>query len=182
MSSRTIFCSLLGIFLSLSIYAQSDVLAKNYFDQGQYEKAKTVYEKLLRKNPNRLDYLLSLVETYQQLEEFDAAELALKKRLAGRGLIPQLYVDLGYNFALQDQDSLANDNYEQAVSYVEQRPNYAINIGKAFQEYSLLDRAAQVYELAMQLDPERNFNPQLARIYGDLFRLLLIAGISRFCR
>lgn len=174
MSSRTIFCSLLGIFLSLSIYAQSDVLAKNYFDQGQYEKAKTVYEKLLRKNPNRLDYLLSLVETYQQLEEFDAAELALKKRLAGRGLIPQLYVDLGYNFALQDQDSLANDNYEQAVSYVEQRPNYAINIGKAFQEYSLLDRAAQVYELAMRLDPERNFNPQLARIYGEQGKLELM--------
>ncbi|PQB05248.1 tetratricopeptide repeat protein [Aureitalea marina] len=174
MRCKLIYGILLGLFLTFPALAQSDALAKNYFEQGQFEKAGTLYEKLLRQNPNRLDFLLSLVETYQQLEEFEKAELLLKKRLAGRGLIPQLYVDLGYNYALQDQDSLANENYDQAYSYVEQRPNYAYNIGKAFQEYSLLDRAAQVYERAMQLDPERDFNPQLARIYGEQGKMELM--------
>lgn len=169
-----IYGLLMGLIFTQPLQSQSDALAKNYFEQGQYEKARTVYQKLLRQNPNRIDFLLALVETYQQLEEFEQAELTLKKRLAGPGLIPQLYVDLGYNYALQDQDSLANDNYDQAYSYVEQRPNYAYNIGKAFQEYSLLDRAAQVYERAMELDPERDFNPQLARIYGEQGKLELM--------
>ena len=35
-----------------------------------------------------------------------------------------------------------------------------------FPIFSLLDQAAATYELAMQLDPERDYNSQLAKIYG----------------
>ena len=162
------------ILCSVTLRGQTDLLARNYFDQGEFEKAKTLYSKLLRQEPNRLEYLLALVETHQQLEEFEAAELLLVKRLAGRGVIPQLYVDLGHNYALQQQDSLAEESYRQAIAYVEERPGSAYSIGKTFQEYSLLDKAAQVFERAMELDPERNFKPQLARIYGEQGKLDLM--------
>lgn len=159
------------MLMAMNGYSQNDLLAKNYFEQGEFEKAKAVYEKLYRQNPGRLDYLLSLVETYQQLEKFEAAELLLIKKLAGRGIIPQLYVDLGYNYSLQDKDSLANDSYQRALEYIEIQPNYAYNIGKAFQDFSLLDQAAAAFEKAMEIDPERNYNSQLARIYGEQGKL-----------
>lgn len=155
-------------------FGQNEALAKNYFDQGEYEKAQAVYEKLLRNNPSRLDFLLSLVETHQQLENFEAAEDLLIRRLQGRRILPQLYVDLGQNYRLQQKDSLADVTFQKAINYIEDQPNYAYNIGKAFQDFSLLDQAAQVYERAMELDPTRNFNSQLARIYGEQGKLELM--------
>lgn len=159
------------LFTLGSSYSQNEALAKNYFEQGEYEKAKSLYEKLLGQNPGRLDFLLSLVETNQQLENFEEAEALLLKRLEGRRILPQLYVDLGQNYRLQNRDSLASVTFKKAIDYIETQPNYAYNIGKAFQDYSLLDEAATVYERAMELDPDRNFNSQLARIYGEQGKL-----------
>jgi len=154
------------------MYTQNELLAKNYFEQGDYEKALSIYDKLHRKNPNRLDYLLDLVETHQQLENFGEAEKLLQKRLSNpRRILPQLYVDLGRNYSYQENDSLATISYNKAISYIDTRPEYAYNIGKAFEDYSLLDEAAICYERAMELVPERNFNSQLARIYGEQGKL-----------
>ena len=163
---RSIFLLLL-LLVSTSVVAQSEILAKNYFDQGEYEKAVTLYEKIVRQTPGRLDLLKSLVEANQQLERFDVAENLLKDKLDSGKEIPQLYVELGYNYALQNKDTLANQNYMQAVDIVERSPNYIFNVGKAFEEYNLLDYAVMAYEKVMVVNPRLNFNMQLARIYGE---------------
>ncbi|MGK0296382.1 MAG: tetratricopeptide (TPR) repeat protein, partial [Ulvibacter sp.] len=109
--------------------AQSSILAKNYFDQGEYEKAIIIYEKLVSQNPGRLDFLKSLVEANQQLKQFDIAENLLINRLTSGKIIPEFYVELGYNYSLQENDSLANQNYQLAVDFVERSPNYIFNVG-----------------------------------------------------
>ncbi len=146
---------------------QSQILAKNYFDQGEYEKAITIYEKLVLQNPGRLDFLKSLVETNQQLQQFDVAENLLLNKLNSERIIPQFYVELGYNYSLQENDSLANKNYQIAVDFVERSPNYIFNVGKALEKYNLLDYAVMAYEKVMVTNPRLDFNMQLARIYGE---------------
>ena len=57
-------------FLSLTtVNAQNDLLAKNYFEQGEYEKAITLYTKLYKKNKN-FNFFKAIVASHQQLEEF----------------------------------------------------------------------------------------------------------------
>ncbi|RDK88335.1 tetratricopeptide repeat protein [Marinirhabdus gelatinilytica] len=158
---------ILLLTFSVGSFAQSEALAKNYFEQGEYEKALSIYKKLLKSNPERLNYLTATVEIYQQLEQFEEAEILLRDQLNSRRRLPQLYVELGHNYTLQDKDSLATQANKQAIAFLQQNPHYAFNIGKAFESYSLLDEAVQTYEIAMQLEPGINLNPQLARIYGE---------------
>jgi tetratricopeptide (TPR) repeat protein len=158
---------LILLFIGNYAMAQSELLAKNYFDQGEYEKAIVIYEKLNTNNPGRLDFLFALVEANQQLENFEKAESLLKEKLSTHRNIPQIYVELGYNSSLQNKEEEAKQYYNQAISFVLDNPNYAYNIGHAFEQHSLLDEAIIVYERGMSLDAKKDFNAQLARIYGE---------------
>ncbi len=157
----------LVVVLSASAFAQNSALGKNYFERGDYEKALAIFKKLVRQNPNRTDFSTYLIKSHQQLENFEEAEKIIRERLNGRRQIPIFYIELGHNYALQEKDSLAKVNYEKAIKGIEEHPFNAYLIGKTFTDYSLLDEAVATYELAMKLDPERDFNPQLARIYGE---------------
>ncbi len=152
------------------VSAQSELLAKNYFEQGEYKKALSIFEKLSNKNPGRLDYFMLVISTNQQMENFLKAEKLLLDRLNYPIKIPQLYIELGFNYSLQKKDSLMNKYYNVALNYVETNPNYAYNIGKTFEKYGLLDNAVTTYERAMELS-DYDFNIQLARIYGEQGRL-----------
>lgn len=147
--------------------AQNELLAKNYAEKGEFEKAASIYKKLHEQNLNRLDYLLSLVEMNQQLERFDEAQKLLEDRLKGQIKLPQLIIELGQNYTLQNQDSIASTYYKEALGFIDENPRYAYTIGQSFQKYSLLDEAIIAYENAMELDPEANYNLQLGRIYGE---------------
>ncbi len=162
---------LLLLALATPCVGQNELLAKNYFDRGEYDKALSLYDKLYSKNPGRLDFFLYIIQSNQQLEKFSVAEEMLIEKLSGRRVIPQLYVELGYNYSLQDKDSLSQVNYRKAIEYTFENPVYAYSIGKSFEEYSLLDEAVEVYESAMDRDPNKDYNVQLARIYGELGKL-----------
>ncbi|NND62502.1 MAG: tetratricopeptide repeat protein [Flavobacteriaceae bacterium] len=165
---------LLVLLISTSAFSQNESLAKNYFEQGEYAKALTLFEKLSRNNPSRTDFTMFKLKCNQQLENFTEAEKIIRQKLNGRNVFPQFYVELGYNYALQEKDSLASVSYEQAFEAVREKPYYAYTVGRTFSEYSLLDQAADIFELAMKLDPERDYNPQLAKIYGEQGKLELM--------
>jgi len=61
---------LLFFLASSSVFSQSEILAENYFDRGEYQKAISIYEKLYAKTPYKSQYMLRLVESHQQLENF----------------------------------------------------------------------------------------------------------------
>ena len=83
-------------------YAQnSEVLADSYYKKGEFKKALVIYENLNREKPYSYKYIYKLVETHQQLEQFDEAEHLLIQRLTKRRN-PTLLVELGYNFQLKD--------------------------------------------------------------------------------
>ncbi len=162
------------LFVGATTFAQSELLARNYFEKGDYEKAISIYQKLYTESPYKTDYLSALVESYQQLENFEAAEKLLEEKITSRRTQPQFYVDLGYNFALQNRDTLALTNYNKAIQAIDEQPNYASIIAKYFEKYSLLDQAVIAYEKGMEINPEVDFNIQLARLYGEQGKLELM--------
>ena len=147
--------------------AQNNLLAENYFEKGEYEKALTLYTQLYKKNKN-FNYFKAIVASHQQLEEYKEAEKLLKERLNIK-IIPQLYVELGYNYSLQENDSLATINYNKAILFVKESEkfNYGRSIGESFERYSLLDKAIETYLTAMDVFPDTDYSYQLARLYGE---------------
>jgi tetratricopeptide (TPR) repeat protein len=50
---------------------------------------------------------------------------------------------------------------------LESNPNFGYVIGFKFQRYTLLDYALRAYKRAMELNPDLDYNTQIARIYGE---------------
>jgi len=158
---------LLLYFTLVPIVAQEDFLAKRYFEDGDYEKAVVFYEKLVEKDPRRTDYTEGLVACYQQLERYEDAENFLLNALERGKPYPTLYIELGYNYTLQDSSEKANEYYDKAIGVIDENPNYGYGIGFRFQKYALLDYAIKAYSRAMELNPKLDYNYQMARIYGE---------------
>ncbi|WP_405399648.1 tetratricopeptide repeat protein [Maribacter sp. Asnod2-G09] len=164
---RFIFFVITYLALSTFAFAQDDFLAKQYFADGDFERAVVFYEKLVEKNPRRTEYVQDLVACYQQLERYQEAEDFLNQRLKDRNPYPTLLIDLGYNYALQEKEEMAQTYYDKALDIISKNPNYGYAIGLQFQKYSLLDMAIKAFQTSMKLNPALNFNFQLARIYGE---------------
>ena len=75
---RYLYFLLILFFTGLSGYSQSEQLAKNYFDRGEFKKAENIYEKLLDQEPYNASFFYGLIATYQQLEKYNEAEKLLK--------------------------------------------------------------------------------------------------------
>lgn len=147
--------------------AQEDFLAKQYSQDGDYEKALVFYEKLVETNPRRTDYAEGLVACYQQLERYDEAEAFLLQKIEDSYAFPTFFIELGYNHTLKNEPEKANAYYDKAIQKIEDNPNYGYSVGYRFQTYALLDYAIQAYNRAMELKPDLNYDFQLARIYGE---------------
>lgn len=157
---------ILFIFISSNIFSQDDILAKDYFKNGDFEKALLEYNKLYAKSPSNINYITQILSTHQQLEQFDDAEAFLVKLMA-RIKYPAFMVELGYNFQLKGDLENANLNYQKAIATIDVKPSNAFSIARSFQNHTLLDEAIVCYVKAMTLNPDFNFNLQLAQIYGE---------------
>jgi len=158
---------ILFLFLfSLNTFAQDDIVAREYFKNGEFEKALISYKSLVNKNKNNPGYIIQLIKTHQQLEQYTDAQVLIEAQLAKRAYGPYI-IELGYNYALQKDTINAKLNYDKAIKSIEVNANYAYGIGRRFENLSLLEEAIITYKKAMDLKPELNFNMQLARIYGE---------------
>ena len=76
---------LLGSVLLLSAcisYSQADPrLAQQYFRDGEYEKASTLYQQLWQNNSGSDYYFDRLMDCYFALEDYDQAESLIKKQI-----------------------------------------------------------------------------------------------------
>nr|WP_323370124.1 tetratricopeptide repeat protein [Xanthomarina sp. F2636L] len=148
------------------MFSQEDIVAAEYYKNGDFEKASLSYQRLYDKSPNNNSYLLQLVKSLQQLEKYQDAESLLLNQISKLNY-PPLLIELGYNYQLQNNIIEAEKQYENALATIDQNPNFVFIIGKTFEDRSLLDQAITAYEKAMLLKPDLNFNVQLARIYGE---------------
>lgn len=159
--------TILFVLFSLASTAQSAELANSYFRKGEYEKAILVYKPLLESNPIRQDYFKTLLTCYQQIESYEEANSLIEKQIQRFPEQVNLYVELGYNYQLNDDQATANKLYEKSLEYVKKNPSYAFMIGRSFRQNHLLDYALSSYQTAKQLNPKLNTEISEAQIYGE---------------
>ncbi len=157
---------LLLFLFTLALQAQNEQLAQNYFDRGEFEKALISYQDLLKSQPGNANYFDKVIESQQQLLQFDKAEAALNERYAKfkQGTI---LVQLGFNFQLQKNPAKAKKYYDDAIDKIRNNPNEVYAIAYVFEKKGLIDQALEAYQIALEKDPKLNFNFQMALLYGQ---------------
>lgn len=160
------FLLILCILISGSAISQNDIIAKEYFKNGEYEKALIEYKKLYSNATSNINYINQIISTHQELEQYDEAESFLQNLLE-RINYPAFIVELGYNYQLKNDLVNAQVYYKKALESIDTKPSNVFSVARSFQNHSLLDEAIIAYEKAMVLNPNFNFNLQLAQIYGE---------------
>lgn len=158
------------VFFLLSscfIFSQNEQLAQNYFDKGDFEKAKISYEELLKTAPYNTYYFQRIIECYQQLQLFDVAEKSILERYK-QYQQPNLLVELGCNYLLKKDEENAKKYFNQALEKLKKNVNEVFNIAATFERKSQIELALKAYELALAQEPKFNFNFQMAQLYGQL--------------
>lgn len=163
-----LFAFLPAVQVSAKAQSNQPQLARNYFEQGQFEKAILSYKKALKENPSNQTVIKGLVKSYQELEYYADAELLLEQGIRGGRYKGLFLVELGYNYQLQDQDTLARRAYNEAITLIVENKTSPYQVGRAFQEHNLLEEAVLTYEAGMVNNPISNFDLELAKIYGEL--------------
>ena len=157
----------IALFFSLVCFSQNEQLAQYYYDKGDFEKAKISFEELLKNQPSNSQYFQRTIDCYQQLQQFDVAEKAIRERL-DKYKQSNLLVELGYNFQLQKNDASAKKYYDEAIDRIKKNPNEVYGISNSFERKVLLEYALKSYQTATALQPNFNFNYQMALLYGQL--------------
>ena len=157
---------LFSLFYSLIGFSQDDQLAMNYFEKGEFEKALVSFQELLTRQSGNGFYFQKTVECYQQLKQYDVAEKAILERFNKYKQSP-LLVELGANYQLQKDESKAKKYFEQALDKIKKNPSEVYGIAAVFEKKVLIDYALQSYQIAIDLDPNMNFNFQMAVLYGQ---------------
>ena len=156
----------LTLLFSLIVCAQNEQLALHYYEKGQFEKALITYQDLLKSQPGNSIFFQKTIDCHQQLKQFDLAEKSIQTQWNRYKQAP-LLVELGYNYQLQQNEAKATKNYNQALEQIKNNPSEVYGVAAAFERKTLIDYALQAYELALKLEPQFNFNFQMALLYGQ---------------
>ena len=158
------------LLFSLFGFAQNEQLAQYYYEKGDFEKARIGYEELLKSIPQNTQYFLRTVDCYQQLKQFDTAEKSIQQRF-DKYKQGSLIVELGYNYQLQKNDLQAQKLFDQAIERIKKNPNEVYAIASSFEKKVLLEYALKSYQTAVEVDPDFNFNYQMALLYGQVGKI-----------
>ena len=164
------FAHIAIFFVFFKAFPQQDMVARQYFEEGSFEKAAIYYEKLYRSNPGRIDYLQYLAASYQQLERYDEAREVLLEALKNSRGHPVYAVELGYNYMLERKENEAEKYYNMAIATIADLPSYAYVIGNTFRNKALPDYALKAYQKGIAVSPGANFNLNysMASLYGEM--------------
>lgn len=144
------FFIFISFFLYLKVEAQRNnnkndlLLAQQYFDQKEYEKANVLFEDLFDKSPDAVYpfYYKSLVE----VKEYSRAEKITKKQLKSNSNNVYLYVLLGRIYKIQGETKKEKEAYEKSIKELTNIPQYVQQLANSFVEDGLYDYALQAFD------------------------------------
>ena len=142
--------SLLFIAFSTVIFGQEARLAQEYYNNGEFEKAAVLYEKLHQSAKNDF-YFGRYIESLLALEEFEKAEDVVKNTIKRKPKDLQLYVTYGNILERQYKDEEAKKQYRTAIKKMEPDQYKIIKLANAFISQTKYDLAIETYERGVKL-------------------------------
>jgi tetratricopeptide (TPR) repeat protein len=154
------------LLTSLSLNAQQSRLAQQYFQNGEYEKAASLYQKLYKEQNYNDYYFERYVECLISLESFDECETAIRKQLKKRPEQVQLYVTYGNLYERQNKEAEAKKAYQNAIKQLSADRFIITKLANAFVRLTKYKLAIEAYEKGGDLLKDRQvFAYNLADLY-----------------
>ncbi|MGB3800835.1 MAG: tetratricopeptide repeat protein, partial [Lewinella sp.] len=164
MLHRLFLLLLVGCAMSLS--AQNNQLAQQYFMDGEYEKAAQLYQAMAEESYNPF-YFDRYVSSLMNLRRYGDAEQAIKKQLKRTPEDLTLHVKYGQLLEQQVEDNKAKKQFDEAVANLRADKFQITQLANAFLVLTKYDYAIRTYERGTKMlkeDGAFSFN------LGDLYR------------
>lgn len=158
---------LLPFFAIASLSAQESKLAQQYYNDGEFEKAGTLYLKLYNAQKNNEYYFGRYIDCLVYLEAFDQAEKDLKRIIKERPKSVSWSVILGNIYELQFKPEKAEKQYNNALANLPKERHQIIRLAQAFNKITKYDWAVKTYEQGAELLKDKNI---FAYYQADLHR------------
>lgn len=170
--------TIISVFLSTcaAVTGQDMNLANQYFANGEYEKAGTLFEQLLETNSGNEFVVNRYVECMINLEKYDEGEKVLKRLIKKNPNSGNLFVQYGNLKERQGKLAEANEQYEKAVETVAPDYNAIFRLANQFTYANKYDLAVRTYEKGAALLKDKTiFSMNLGELYrrkGDSEKMI----------
>ncbi|MBK7871577.1 MAG: tetratricopeptide repeat protein [Saprospiraceae bacterium] len=165
-----------ALFVSFSTFAQDARLAQQYFQNGEYEKAAVLYEKLFEINEDNDFYFARYIDCLLAIENFDDCERVIKRQIKRNPSNVNLYVTYGKLYERQYRDEEALEQYKTAIANMTRDPFVITRLANAFVVLTKYELAIETYEKGATLLRDNNiFSYNLGELYrrkGDMSKMV----------
>lgn len=156
-----LFCFKWGVSQNLQI-------ARNYYEQGQLEKAVTSFEELYQNNKASSQIVIGLAKCYRQLERYDEAVSLLEKSYKNNKSRPEYILEVGVTHNINKNTEQAQTAFDRVITFVNENPNRGSYMARMFQSYNLLQPAISCFNIAMTNNEALNYSLEVGRMHGEL--------------
>lgn len=159
----------IAILFTVSLKAQENRLAEIYFNDGEYEKAASMYRSLFDKNKTLTYYFQKYTECLIALKRYEEAEISVKNEIKSNPLEPQYLVTLSNIYEKSNQLEKAEKSQNDILVLLKKKPELTDLVARTFISMNMYDLAVKAYISAA----ESMNNPKLYSFnIADLYRRL----------
>ena len=154
------------LMLSFGAFAQEAELGMEYMKAGEYEKAKSIFQKLAKNKETAKVIHKSYLQTLIKLKEFDEAEKFVKKQIKNSDGNAKYITDYARLLEMADKKEEAQKQYTIAMDKVKTDDTAMMELVNEFSQNQQFDLAVQTIEKSREdnKSPDR-FAVQLAKLY-----------------
>jgi len=160
------------LFTGNILFAQTIDEGKRFLYYERYNSAKDVFSKLVNANPNNIDAVYWLGQTYLGQDDSVSAKALYQKTLTANPNAPLMLVGMGEAELMDHQLTDARNRFETAISLTKAKDYNVINaIARANVDAKPGDAAYAIEK--MKLIPENKRTAEMWTILGDAYRKMI---------
>ncbi len=158
------------VLMGNMLFAQNIDEGKKFLYYERYNSAKGVFSKLVTANPNNVDAVYWLGQTYLGLEDTASAQALYQKTLQTNSNNPLLMVAVGEIELMQNKTNDARNRFETAISLTKGKDANVLNaIGRANIDAKAGDATYAIEKLKQAVDRDKK-NADILINLGDAYR------------
>lgn len=160
------FGFVLLLVLSFGAFSQDAELGMEYMKAGEYEKAKTIFQKLAKNKETAKVIHKPYLQTLIKLKEWEDAEKFAKKEIKSSDGNAKYITDYARLLELTEKKEEAQKQYNLAIEKVKSDENALMELVTEFSQNQQFDLAIQTIEKSREfLKSEDKYAVQLAKLY-----------------
>lgn len=145
MKYLVIVISCLFFFFAYSQTNKDLVLARQYYNNGDFEKASQLFYELWKNDSENDYYYTNLLHSYIKLKDFTEAEKIVKKQIKKNKNNLNYQIDLGYVYSQNNDAAAAEKEYENVLQQMVADQNQIRQVANKFLNIQHTDYAIKTY-------------------------------------